>query len=377
MTVLIGGWLFWRWPDLNREIAVVAAAAQTGAAVPAVAKAAEWMVAADQQSAIPPQLALAGQYVRVARLEPLPRPNAIIQPVAMPERLTNSGPAVVTNNAAPALPQLPQLTLPPAADPASQAYALLASGQKRAAARKFREALTGRPDDPRATAWTAQLRLIEKRWSGSAYVFGRASGLGTASVEPVLGGGQSGAQLAYAVAPLARRPLSVTARGSAANTDAETAELAFGLKWQLLPALTLSGERLVPAGSAARSAWTLRLAGGTYVERVGPQGQITEISTYAEAGIIGARRRDLYAAGTARIGRRIALGRSGVLVPGLAAWGSVQQSDGTAARLEVGPSLQLRLSGPAALSLTGDYRQVVTGNARPASGPALTVAASF
>ena len=372
MSVLIGGWLFWRWPDLNREIAVIAAAAQTGAAVPTIAKAAEWMVEADLQPATPPQLALAGQYVTAARHGPQPHAAAIVQPVPSPEIMASAVPAAMTINAAP-----PPPPLSPSAEPADQAYILLASGQKRAAARKFREALAGRPEDPRATAWAAQLRLMEKRWSGSAYVFGRESGLSTASAEPVLGGGQSGAQLAYAVNPLARRPLSITARGSAANNDAETAQLALGLKWQLLPGLSLSGERLVPAGSAARSAWNLRLAGGTYAEQVQPNGQVTEISTYAEAGIVGARRRDLYAAGTARIGRRIALGKTGALVPGLAAWGSVQKSDGTVARLEVGPSLQLRLSRPAALSLTGDYRQVVAGNARPASGPALTVAASF
>ena len=373
MSVLIGGWLFWRWPDLNREIAAIAAAAQTGVAVPAVAKAAEWMVEADQQPATPPQLALAGEYVTLARHEPQPLPAAIVLPVPSPDIMTIAVPAAMGINAA-RPPPLPRATEP---EPADQAYTLLASGQKRAAARKFREALAGHPDDPRATSWAAQLRLMEKRWSGSAYVFGRESGVGTASAEPVLGGGQSGAQLAYAVNPLARRPLSLTARGSAANNDFETTQLALGLKWQLLPGLSLSGERLVPAGSAARSAWNLRLAGGTYAEQVQPNGQVTEISTYAEAGIVGARRRDLYAAGTARIGRRIALGKTGALVPGLAAWGSVQKSDGTVARLEVGPSLQLRLSRPAALSLTGDYRQVVAGNARPASGPALTVAASF
>ncbi len=385
LAILIAGWLAWRWPALTRDVSTIIAATEPASAVPTLVVAAARMNGEPAQSPTLPQLALAGQYV--PSVEPSDRRDqvravpaaavavvAVAVAVAVAGQLPDHPPSVVEARAA-AAPVAARSNAN--ADLADQAYALLANRHRRAAASMFRRALAAGPDDPRAPIWATQLGLMERRWSGSAYVFARASGISGATAAPVLGGGQSGAQISYSLDPLAAMPLSLLVRASAANKAGSTAQTALGLSWQLRPGITLAAERLVPAGPSARAAWALRIAGGTAVADVGSYARSVEISAYAEAGMIGLHRRDLYGAATARIGRRLAWGGRGAVVPGLAAWGSLQHADSTVSRLEIGPSLQLRLQGPLSIGLSADYRVLIAGNARPASGPALTITTAF
>ena len=364
--------MIWRWPELSREVAEITAAGQRPSAVPSLFAAAERMNREPDVPYVVPQLALAGRYIEPTLLT---QPIGLLRPhapnVASPDNVPATTPGTADATTVNAPPKRVDDDL------AEQAYALLANGQRRAAAARFRSAVFARQDDPRTAAWIAQLRIMERRWSGSAYVFARASGLSGVTAGPVLGGGQSGAQIAYRLNPLAKMPTSLIARATVGDDSPDTAQAALGISWQLLPGLSLAAERLVPVGANARSAWNFRAAGGASTANFGEYGRSVELTAYAEAGMVGLHRRDLYAAATARMGRRSSVGRNGTLVAGVAAWGSVQRSDLTATRLEVGPSLQLRLAVPLAVSLSADYRLRIAGNARPVSGPALTIAASF
>jgi len=99
-----------------------------------------------------------------------------------------------------------------------------------------------------------------------------------------------------------------------------------------------------------------------------------ELDGYAQAGVVGAHRQDLFADGALRIARRIEVGRSALLA-GAGLWGAAQPG---AARLDVGPHLALRVpAGATTVSVAVDGRLRVAGDARPGSGAALTLSTDF
>ncbi len=261
--------------------------------------------------------------------------------------------------------------VPPAAfDMASQAYARLAAGDRRGAARLFDAAIAAGPD-PRAAQWQRDRAALSRRWSGEAYALLRDGGTAGPAASPVLGGGQSGAGLAWTIDPLARRPLAIVARTNAASDDPESAQAAIGVRWRPLPGISISAERLIAIGAVARNEWTLRLAAGAE----GKQGPINW-NGYGEAGVLG--NGDVFAGGQARavlplarIGRlRIGAGPGG--------WASIQTGGITTSRVDIGPSLVASTPiGSFAVDVAADWRFRVAGNAEPGSGPALTVSTRF
>ena len=79
--------------------------------------------------------------------------------------------------------------------------------------------------------------------------------------------------------------------------------------------------------------------------------------------------------GFAALSRQVARRGKARLDVGIGTWGGAQRG---AARLDVGPSLGLVV--PVAnhnLRLTADWRQRIAGNARPDSGPALSIGTNF
>jgi hypothetical protein len=266
-------------------------------------------------------------------------------------------------------------TPPSGYDLAHGAYADLARGDRRSAAAGFAAALATDPANANAAAWAAQQRLLQRRWSGSAYVFARASGPADFATATLLGGGQSGALIAFTPDPLSNHPVALTLRGAVAQDgfgiDTGTAQGAIGLRYTLLPGVTLAGEWLVASGSGAASGWTLRLAGGAE----GSVGRI-DWSAYGEAGTV---ERDPFAAAHVYAGARLPLRSNRLrLSAGAGVWAGVQDSGGTADRIDIGPSARLRATGgrvPVTLAI--DYRVRVAGNAAPGSGVALTLSAGF
>lgn len=185
----------------------------------------------------------------------------------------------------------------------------------------------------------------------------------------------------YTPNPLARRPITLSARLNAATdatgrTDPRSAQAALGVRYELLPALSLTAERLIAVGDDARDDWLLRLSGGTS-QRLRLLGRPLALDAYGEASLLG--NGDSLAAGQARALAPLLSSRNLSLSAGLGSWASLQNTGpATIGRLDVGPSAAVRLGqGRLALELSADYRQRIAGEALPGSGPALTLGTSF
>jgi hypothetical protein len=220
------------------------------------------------------------------------------------------------------------------------------------------------PSPPRALAPEPAERAGQARWSLDAWAHLRGGNPPGLAAGGSLGGSQAGARLRYRLG----RPgagLALTARIAAAARGSG-AEAAVGAEWQPSPAvpLRLTLERRQRIGRDGRSAFAVGAHGG--VSGL-PVAAGFRLDAYGQAGAVGLASRDLYADGGARLTRPVAKG----VHAGVGAWGAAQPG---VARADLGPSLSIR-AGPAVLAL--DWRLRVAGNARPGSGPALTVATGF
>ncbi|WP_454885944.1 hypothetical protein [Sphingomonas oryzagri] len=211
---------------------------------------------------------------------------------------------------------------------------------------------------------------LDRRWSGSAWAFLRGGGRATMLSPGQVGGGQAGARVLYRI----NRHLSAAARISTAIGGLRQTEAAAGFDWKPDEALPvhLMAERRIAIDRGGRNAWTLGAAGGVYDVRIATGWRL---DAYGEAGVVGARRRDLYADGAARIARAIDLGGGASLAFGGGVWGAAQPG---ASRLDIGPSVVLRLPVEhRTVAIALDWRQRALGHARPGSGAALTIATDF
>lgn len=374
VLLALGGmiWLATRVPDVGARYDAVVAEMERSAPKQAIVVA---------RAGLPPLAAA----IPLPRTRPTPAVPVTVRRKSSPQV---SSVRVETPAAAPGLPPMPT-TQPPALpaipaapapeipgfDLATAAYARLAVADRRGADALFTAALAAAAghDVPQAGDWMRAQRQLRRRWSGDAYTFLRDSGLAGPAASPVLGGGQSGASLAYSLDPLARRPLAVfgrlyAAHDAAASIDPASAQAAVGLRWQLRPGVSIAAERLIAIGAATSGDWNLRLAAGG-ARRVGP----LAIDGYGEAGVRG--NGDVYAGGEAHA--RAPIGTIGVvqLAAGPGLWGSVQSAGTTVARLDLGAGITAQL--PAGVVISGDWRWRVAGNAAPGSGPAVTVGMAF
>ena len=298
------------------------------------------------------------------------------------------GTAHIVGEGSPALPvpQVADIAAAPAPTPPSEggvaaetAYEALRQGDRRQADAAFSRALALADNDPRAAAWRTDKAWLNRRWSGAAYALvGRGDGdLGLGS-RPQLSGSQMGARLAYRPDPLSNAPLDLVVRTYAplhkGGAASHAAQSAVGVEWRpdiRIPA-SIAVERYVAFGDRARDAFAVRVGGGVY-ERpvVGP----VRFSAYGEAGMVGLARRDLFFDGSARAA--LALPTNGIIVvkPAVAVWGGAQPG---ARRFDLGPPVSAGARpGTMVLAADIDWRLRTAGNARPASGPALTVRAGF
>lgn len=239
-----------------------------------------------------------------------------------------------------------------------------------------------RPDDPeyvrpasRAAPFVAPPGLSPPgqraaRWSGSAWLFGRGKGPNGLAPSGTLGGSQAGARLTYRINGDLSRPLALSARLYAPLDRPQGAEAAVGLDWKPVGSLPLHllAERRQALGSEGRSDFSLTVYGGVS-ERPVPGG--LRLDAYAQAGVVGVRSRDLFVDGSARLS--LPLGRA--VSVGAGVWGAAQPG---ASRLDAGPQASLRLPVASAnVRLLADWRFRIAGEARPASGPTLTLATDF
>jgi hypothetical protein len=208
------------------------------------------------------------------------------------------------------------------------------------------------------------------RWSGSAYLFARpGSGAASLAAGGELGGSQAAARLSYRLNPDGPVRTAAAAR-LYAPLGQKGAEAAVGLDWFPVGGVPVrvSVERRFDLDGHGRSAWSAYAAGGFYLERL--NGTVS-VDGYAQAGVVGVERRDLFVDGAVRVGRRWHLGGATVTA-GAGLWGAAQPE---VARLDVGPRLAATLPVDAhSVTLAVEGRLRVAGDAHPGSGAALTLA---
>lgn len=210
------------------------------------------------------------------------------------------------------------------------------------------------------------------RWLASAWLLYRNGG-GGSGLAPVgqLGGSQAGARLWRDLAPIsgvlrfgANARLSAALRGTAQREAA----LGLGLRLGGKVPVELVAENRFGIEKRGRDAVALYAATGVDDLKL-PLG--VRLSGYGQAGMVGLKRRDGFVDGSVRAEREILTG----VRLGFTGWGAAQPG---LSRVDVGPSLALRaepLGRPMRISL--EWRQRVAGDARPGSGPSLTIGTDF
>jgi len=179
-----------------------------------------------------------------------------------------------------------------------------------------------------------------------------------------LGGSQAGARLTYNLSPL----IAASLRTSSPVGGARGGEVAAGVRFTPFRSIpvSLTAERRQAIGSTGgRSAFALFVEGGVYQR---PIAWGFALDTYAQAGVVGARRRDLFADGGFTLTKPL----FGRFSAGFGVWGGVQPG---LYRVDVGPRVSMKVRNNMRVHL--DWRQRLAGNAEPGSGPALTLAADF
>jgi hypothetical protein len=231
----------------------------------------------------------------------------------------------------------------------------------------------GRPTVAEAPEWRiapSRPRLIApSRWTGSAWLLLRREEDAGLAPGGTLGGSQAGARLAWRVAGAPEHVLSLSGRLYAPVARPSGAEASLGLDWRPSAALPvhLMVERRQALGREGRSAFAVAAYGGVSGRRL-PAG--LRLDAFGQAGVVGARSRDLFADGTARI--TTPAGRFDV---GAGLWGGAQPG---ASRLDAGPhvSMRLPLAGDT-VRFSAEWRFRIAGDARPGSGPALSIGTDF
>ncbi|MDK2761476.1 MAG: hypothetical protein KYX64_08980 [Sphingopyxis sp.] len=211
-------------------------------------------------------------------------------------------------------------------------------------------------------------------WSLSSWMYlreGSARAPGPIGAASQLGGSQAGLRLAYGFGDTGR--LRAYGRATIAMQRTRQREVAVGLAFApaaRLP-IDISVEQRVAVGREGRTALAVMASGGVSDVRL-PAG--FRLDAYAQAGVVGARRRDGFADGAIVVDRPLGADESMLRIGALVA-GAVQPG---AARVDVGPRLTLRLPDVGAGSrIAIDWRQRIAGGAQPDSGLALTLAADF
>lgn len=180
----------------------------------------------------------------------------------------------------------------------------------------------------------------------------------------MLGGSQAGARLFYnidrRIAAVLRYSSDVGRRGGEAALGVRVHPLQSVPVW-----ITAERRQAIGKYGNGRSAWSLFAEGGLY-ER--PVGGGFLLDGYAQAGVVGARRRDLFADGAVTVTRPVYKNFSA----GVGVWGAAQPG---VYRVDVGPRVTMRVRNHVRVHF--DYRQRVAGNASPGSGPAVTLAGDF
>ncbi len=179
-----------------------------------------------------------------------------------------------------------------------------------------------------------------------------------------LGASQAGARLIYnfnhQLALVARASSDVGRRGGEVAAGVRVRPLAGVPVW-----LTAERRQRVGRYGGGRSAFALFVEAGWY--GLSLPARFT-LDSYLQGGVVGARRRDLFIDGGLAVTRPVFRRFSA----GFGIWGGAQPG---LARLDAGPRVTLQVRRGVRVHF--DWRQKLVGNARPGSGPAVTLAGDF
>lgn len=215
-----------------------------------------------------------------------------------------------------------------------------------------------------------------KRWSGDAWLLIRGNGTGNlAAGRGSYGASQAGAVLRFAVLPDSAHRPAIYLRGSKAISGAKEAEGALGVSARPIPTLPL---RAAAELRISRTNDKAELRPAAYVVTELPPFDLPLAfrgEAYAQGGYVGGSYPSAFVDGQLRIDRPVvSLGGVEIRVGG-GVWGGAQRG---AERLDVGPGATVAFdTGPANARVSLDWRQRIAGDARPASGPSLTVSVGF
>lgn len=218
------------------------------------------------------------------------------------------------------------------------------------------------------------------RWTMDSWVLLRA-GTGAVAQAPgaaSYGGSQAGAVLRFRSGGVAADGYAYVRTSAAIKAPGGDRELAAGIG--------LRPKRAVPLRLLAEARLQDSGVGPAHIRPVASV--VTELpwqelpagfrgEAYGQAGYAAGRDATAFFDAQALVDRAVVQGRG---MPearvGAGLWAGGQKG---AARIDVGPrvSIPLHLGGPAAARIAVDWRFRVGGNARPPSGPALTIATSF
>ena len=216
---------------------------------------------------------------------------------------------------------------------------------------------------PQAVSPPGKPRL--DRWQMSSWAVLRgAPAPGALAAGGTLGGSQGGARVTYAF----NRSLAASLRATSPIGGSTGAEIAGGLRWaplRSLPVAITAERRQSISRHGGRSDFALFVEAGLYRQRMPWR---FELDAYAQAGIVGISRRDLFADGAIAFTRPV----YGRFSAGFGMWGGYQPG---LYRLDAGPRISMKVRDNIRAHV--DWRQRIAGNAQPASGPALTLAADF
>lgn len=210
---------------------------------------------------------------------------------------------------------------------------------------------------------------VAGRWSGSAYVYLRSGGEAQLAPGGTLGASQAGARVLYRLNRDAARPLSASARLYVPLDDIGASEIAAGIDWRPSAKVPVNIvlERRQALGSRGRSDFAVTVYGGVGPKRIaGP----VRMEAYAQAGAVGIEEADGFVDGAVRT--LVPIDTADRFRVGAGIWGAAQPG---VERLDVGPHLSARLAP--GMRASAEWRFRIAGEARPSSGPTLTIGKDF
>lgn len=216
----------------------------------------------------------------------------------------------------------------------------------------------------------------EDGWSLSAWALYRR-GNAPQGIAPngQLGGSQTGLRLQRHLWRLSPRTrLSANMRLSSPLEGQGGQEAAFGMSLARagrVP-LELLVERRVGIGRNGRNAFAAIVVTGLNDAALPLS---FRLNGYAQGGMVGVKSRDAFIDGALRVERAVAETGDAKIDIGIGIWGAAQPG---VSRLDVGPSAGLRFRvGKASLRAGAEWRERVSGRARPGSGPAMTLGVDY